>query len=150
MSQRLNILLVEDDPDTRANLSDILEIDGHRVESSGTAANARECASRESFEIIILDRKLPDAMADELLPELIALNPRAHVIVMTGFANLNSTIAAFRAGAADYLIKPVNIDALRNSLQHIQRSREVEKQLRQKQGILRSDPGHGRRDYLGA
>ena len=132
MENRLNILLVEDDEDTRANLSDILEIDGHFVATAGTAAEALKCVSREAFEMILLDRKLPDASADELLPELVELNPGAHIIVMTGFANLNSTIAAFRAGAADYLIKPVNIDALRNSLKHIQHAQHVERQLEQK------------------
>ncbi|MEL6106445.1 MAG: ATP-binding protein [Planctomycetota bacterium] len=133
MDQGLHILLVEDDADTRANLLDILQLDGHRVESAENAEDARRSVSKTVFEIIVLDRKLPDATADELLPELLALNPDAHVIVMTGFANLNSTIAAFRAGAADYLLKPVNVDALRNSLEHIQNKRRVENQLVQKQ-----------------
>ena len=133
MDQTLSILLVEDDADTRANLCDILEIDGHNVVATTNATEARQLASSRLFEIILLDRKLPDATADELLPELISILPNAHVIVMTGYANLDSTIAAFRAGAADYLIKPVNIDALRNTVGHIQHTRDVEQQLKQKQ-----------------
>lgn len=132
MQSPLNLLLVEDDQDTRVNLTDILEIDGHRVSCAESGAAARQKACAEKFDIVLLDRKLPDTTAEDLLPELLQLSPDARVVVMTGFANLNSTISAFRSGAADYIIKPVNIDALRNSLKNIQQSKEVEKQLREK------------------
>ena len=133
MDQELNILIVEDDPDTRDNLRDILEIDGHRILTAGTAAEARAVAQDSSPQIIILDRQLPDGRAEDLLPDLVNLSSDVHVIVVTGYADLDSTIAAFRAGAADFILKPVNSDALRNTIEHIGRIRHTEVQLRQKQ-----------------
>ena len=133
MDQTLTILLVEDDPDTRQNLSDILEIDGHTICTAATATEAREFALKSQAQLIILDRQLPDGSAEELLPDLAKRNPDAHVIVVTGYADLDSTIAAFRAGAADFILKPINPDALRNSIEHIVRTRHAELLLRQKQ-----------------
>ncbi len=114
-----NVLLVEDDPDTQANLCDILEIDGNRVAVAGSAKEALERKDWAGLRVVILDRRLPDGNAEELLPELKQLAPQADVIVVTGYADLDGTITALRQGAADYIIKPINADALRASLRRI-------------------------------
>jgi DNA-binding response OmpR family regulator len=57
--EALRILVIEDDPDARANLRDILELDDHRVEAAGSAAEAFDRDDWSSFSAIILDRKLP-------------------------------------------------------------------------------------------
>jgi PAS domain S-box-containing protein len=115
----LEILVIEDDADTRSNLRDILELDDHRVAEAASAAEALARADWERFDAVILDRRLPDAVADQLLPRLHALAPRADVIVVTGFADLDGAIAALRQGAADYILKPLNADALRASLDRL-------------------------------
>jgi PAS domain S-box-containing protein len=112
----LDILVIEDDADTRANLHDILELDGHRVVSTGTAGAAFARGDLSRFSAVILDRRLPDAVADELLPRLRAAAPGADVIVVTGYADLQGAITALRQGAADYILKPLNPEALRASL----------------------------------
>jgi len=129
----LEVLIVEDDLDARANLRDILELDGHRVWVAGSAAEARQQASLHTPSVVILDRRLPDGTADQVLPEIRERLPTAEVIVVTGFADMESTIAAIRHGAADYLLKPVHPDALRNSLKRIAEQRRVEQELRQEQ-----------------
>ena len=132
MDQELTILLIEDDSDTRENLRDILEIDGHTVQCAGSAEEAKRVAQTSRAQIIILDRQLPDGRAELLLPDLVKLIHDVHVIVVTGYADLDSTIAAFRAGAADFILKPVNPDGLRNRIKHIARTRHAEIELRQK------------------
>jgi PAS domain S-box-containing protein len=112
----LDILVIEDDADTRANLRDILELDGHHVVSAGTAADAFAREDLPGFSAVILDRRLPDGVADELLPLLHAAAPEADVIVVTGYSDLQGAIAALRQGAADYILKPLNPEALRASL----------------------------------
>src|SRR4051812_46479387 len=106
-AEGLHILLIEDDADTRANLRDILELDDHRVEEAGTAAEALGQDDWASLAAILLDRKLPDALADELLPQLRRIAPETDVIIVTGYADLHGTIAALRQGAADYILKPI-------------------------------------------
>lgn len=111
------VLVVEDDEDTRDNLCDILELDGYRVAAVGTVQAALAPRDWSHVVLAILDRRLPDGSAEELLPRIKRLAPETEVIVATGFADLDGAIAALRSGAADYIVKPINPGALRASLQ---------------------------------
>lgn len=115
----LRVLIVEDDADTCANLQDILELDGHETTFAHTAAETLGHPQLPGASVILLDRKLPDAIADDLLPRLKQAVPVAEVIIITGHADLDSAIAALRHGATDYLLKPINPEALRISLRRI-------------------------------
>lgn len=112
----LRVLVVEDDADTRLNLCDILELDGFQIDTAGTAAEALNRENWESISAIILDRKLPDGTAQDLLPRIRKLAPDASVLIVTGYADLDGAISALRQGAEDYLLKPINPDLLRASL----------------------------------
>src|ERR671932_1375557 len=96
----LRVLVVDDDPDTRANLCDILEMDGLQVDTAGTAAEALRRHDWPAYVAIILDRKLPDGSAEELLPRLRQLAPHAAVIIVTGYADVGGAVSALRLGAA--------------------------------------------------
>jgi two-component system sensor kinase FixL len=112
----LRVLVVDDDPDTRSNLCDILELDNIQVETAGTAAEVLARTNWEGVSAILLDRRLPDGNAEELLPRLRQMAPQAAILIVTGYADLQGAIAALRQGAADYILKPINADALRASL----------------------------------
>ena len=66
----LKILIIEDDADTRANLRDILELDGHQIDEAATAAAALDRQDWSGYATILLDRNLPDRNAGDLLPRL--------------------------------------------------------------------------------
>jgi PAS domain S-box-containing protein len=112
----LRVLVVDDDPDTRANLRDILEMDDHCVETAGSVAELLARSDWSGLAAILLDRKLPDGTAEDLLPRLHLLAPDAAVLIVTGYADLEGAIAALRQGAADYILKPINPAALRASM----------------------------------
>ena len=112
----LHILVVDDDADTRANLRDILELDHHQVETAATVAEVLRRDDWSHFSAILLDRKLPDGTAEDLLPRLRALAPQASVLIVTGYSDLQGAIVALRQGADDYILKPINVEALRASL----------------------------------
>ncbi|QDV26470.1 ATP-binding protein [Aureliella helgolandensis] len=133
MTDELDILLVEDDAATRANLCDILELDGHRVRFAASLAEAKRQLEAAPVSLVILDRRLPDGTSGEFLPELQLLLPGAEVIVVTGYADMDSTIEAFRSGVADYILKPINPDALRQSVRRIVRQRHMEAELHHEQ-----------------
>lgn len=124
-SNSLRVLVVEDDADTRLNLCDILELDDCRVATAATMAEALEYRNWQDLDAVILDRKLPDGTAEELLPRIKQLAPDAQVIVATGHADLGSAIAALRLGAADYILKPINPEALRASLLRLAERRRL-------------------------
>ena len=128
---KLDILLVEDDADTRANLCDILELDGYHVGVAGSAQEARDVNDWHQFRVIILDRRLPDATAEDLLPEIRERAPHTDVIVVTGYGDMESSVVALQHGAADYIIKPVNPDVLRKSVERILERRHIEHALHQ-------------------
>ena len=91
------------------------QLDDYRVETAGTI-KAALAGPTGRLSAIILDRKLPDGTAEELLPRLRKLAPEAAVIIVTGYADLEGAIAAIRQGAADYILKPINPDLLRSRL----------------------------------
>jgi two-component system, LuxR family, sensor kinase FixL len=136
--KHLHILVIEDDADTRANLRDILEMDDHHVETAGSAAEALARGEWSLISAILLDRKLPDATADELLPRLKRAAPDAAVIVVTGFADLHGAVSALRQGATDYVLKPIEPDDLRARLRRIAESQRTGNELKRQAEIVRS------------
>ena len=137
----LRILIVEDDPDTVSNLSDILELDDHTITSASSAAELFESRSLVDADVVLLDRKLPDATAETLLPRLKSTVPDADIIVVTGHADLESAIAALRLGAADYILKPISPEALRAGLRRIAARRKAEERARGLGRILENSLG---------
>lgn len=130
-------LVVDDDADTVQNLRDILELDCYQVETAGTAAEALKRGDWDRYGAVILDRKLPDGTAEDLLPQLRQLAPKAAVVIITGTADIQATIAAFRLGATDYILKPINPDELRTRLGRIAEHRRDQEALQQKTEELR-------------
>jgi two-component system sensor kinase FixL len=119
------VLIVDDDADTRSNLCDILELDHFQIETAGTVAETLNRKDWDRISAVILDRRLPDGNAEELLPRLRQLAPEAAVLIVTGYADLQGAIAALRQGAADYILKPINPDALRASLARVAERRRL-------------------------
>jgi len=130
---QVRVLVVEDDPDTRENLCDVLSLDGHQFETAPSAAEALVKISQAVYHVILLDWRLPDASAETLLPQLRQQAPDTAVIVSTGVGGIDQAIMALRHGAADYIAKPVDADLLRASL------RRVADQLRLKEDKARSE-----------
>ena len=134
----LRILLVEDDPDARANLCDILELDGHQFVPVGTIAAAVAALETEPVSAIILDRQLPDGDAQNAIPTLAQLAPNAPIVVVTGLPDIESAISALRSGAYDYILKPISPDVLRASLRRIAERRETIDELRRQRDFAES------------
>ncbi len=107
------ILVIEDDPDARANLRDILEFDHHAVETASSIGEALARSSLAEMAVIILDRRLPDGDALGFLPVLRERAPESAMVIVTAFSDLEGAIEALRQGAADYIVKPIDPDTLR-------------------------------------
>lgn len=122
------VLVVEDDEDTRANLCDLLELDDHEVIVAGSAKEAKG-RLQDNPQITILDRRLPDGLAENLLPELREISPNCEFIVVTGYADMESAIAAMRNGASDYLLKPIQPEMFRQRLRKIAEVHQLEEKL---------------------
>lgn len=125
----LRTLVVDDDPDTRSNLADILEMDGYQVESAGSIAETLARDDLASFFAAILDRRLPDGTAEDLFPRLKERAPQVAIIIVTGYADLAGAIAAIRQGASDYILKPINSDLIRSRLAGLAERRRAAEEI---------------------
>jgi len=103
--KKARILVVDDNASLVDNLAEILEGAGYAVRGAGTCAAALAHA-REGFDVALVDLRLPDGDGTALAPRLKDVQPDGEVVLLTGFATLESAVAAVRAGACAYLVKP--------------------------------------------
>ena len=101
------LLVVDDEPDFCESLRSGLQEGGHLVRSVATGADAIKAASADPYDVVLLDLGLPDRHGLEVLAELRSRLQRTPVIVITGEADMSSTVRAMRDGAFDFLSKPV-------------------------------------------
>src|SRR5881398_770999 len=105
------ILIVDDDRSTRELLSMHLEERGFGVLSAATGAEGFKLAEETSPSVIILDMRLPDASGIDLIPELRKRAGETPVLMITAHHDMATTILAMKAGAFDYIHKPIDIRA---------------------------------------
>lgn len=107
------ILVVDDEPDLRTLYELTLLREGYRVETAACLQEARECLSRQTFDVLLTDMRLPDGEGMELLTQLREQQRRERSIVMTAYGSAENAVEALRAGAFDYLTKPVDLKQFR-------------------------------------
>jgi two-component system response regulator RegA len=116
-SEVLDILLVEDDAVFASVLSRSLQRRGHRVSLAVDTASARECvAGGQAFTHAILDLKLAQESSLPLIPDLLAALPDLQVLVLTGYASIQTAVQAVKLGAINYLCKPADTDSILQAL----------------------------------
>ena len=104
----LPLLLVDDDAPFRQRLQLTLERRGFAVTGAGSLAEARRYASSLKPSHAVVDMRLDDGNGLDLVAELRALRPDIKIVVLTGYGNLATAVAAVKAGAVDYLAKPAD------------------------------------------
>src|SRR3989475_748904 len=139
----VNILVVEDDLETRELLREVLSEEGYKVTTSGSGEEALDIGKQELFDVIISDMKLgPELSGLDVLRAYKSIQPESQVILITAFGTMETAIEAVKAGAFDYLSKPFKVDevllqvgrALENrSL--IRENRNLKRQLGSRAGI---------------
>ncbi len=111
-------LIVDDDIDSVATLQELIASEKFTVSVAHTLRDARRHIALQQPDVVLLDLQLPDGNGMELFadPQLVA---NSEVVLITGHASLDTSIQALRLGAADYLVKPINIRQLQGVLSRI-------------------------------
>ncbi|MFC4250985.1 sigma-54-dependent transcriptional regulator [Sinimarinibacterium flocculans] len=108
-----SVLIVDDEPDIRELVEITLSRMGLRTNAAATLAEAREHLSRQSFDVCITDMRLPDGSGIGLVAEIQQRAPQTPVAVITAYGNAEAAVESLKAGAFDFVSKPVDVAALR-------------------------------------
>jgi diguanylate cyclase (GGDEF)-like protein len=112
------ILVVDDDPNLRKTLTDILKFKGYESAVAANGAEAIAAAEQEMFSLALIDLRLPDMPGLEVMARIKAISPLTEAIILTGHASMETAIKATGHGAFSYLIKPYQIDELLLNIRH--------------------------------
>jgi len=131
-----SLLLVDDDRTFSSLAASVLTHEGFRVRTARSLHETRAALAREAPDLVILDRRLPDGDGLTFLPELRAQLPGAVVLMVTAHGDIASAVEAIRAGARDYLSKPVELDDLVLRARRAAEDVQLQERLRRAESAL--------------
>ncbi|MFX1682784.1 sigma-54 dependent transcriptional regulator [Mitsuaria sp. CC2] len=133
-------LIVDDDVDSVATLQELIASEKFTVSVAHTLRDARRHIALQQPDVVLLDLQLPDGNGMELFqdPQLVA---NSEVVLITGHASLDTSIQALRLGAADYLVKPINIRQLQGVLSRVMKPAALQAEVTELNANL-ANTGH--------
>jgi two-component system response regulator AtoC len=126
----LSILLIDDDVRFAEHLAGTLRKEGHQVEHAPTGARGLELFGETQPDLVLLDLVLPDVDGLDTLERIKQKDERACVMVMTAHASIQTAVTAMRLGGADYVVKPIELEALILKLEQAERNLSLRSDLR--------------------
>ena len=118
MNETRSALVVDDERDIRELLVLTLGRMGLRISTAANLAEARELLASNPYDLCITDMRLPDGNGIELVSEIAQHYPRTPVAMITAFGSMDLAVEALKAGAFDFVSKPVDISVLRGLVKH--------------------------------
>jgi len=137
-----HILIADDETAITEALSDMLQMEGYKTSVAENGKKALELIHSEAYELVLVDLMLPDVTGLEILEEIKKEGLSTEVIIITGKGTIDTAVEAMKAGAYDYLTKPVEPNRLRSiiprALEHqnlIQTNKQLQKTIEQLSGF---------------
>ncbi len=112
LDKHTRILVVDDDETIRTTMKAILEDEGYLVDLAGTGKEAIQKTQEKTYNVALLDIRLPDMEGVELLKLMKDSVPRTRKIMVTGYPSMQNAIGALNKNADAYLLKPVDVEKL--------------------------------------
>lgn len=131
-----HILIVDDDVDALNTLAQLVELEGFSTDAAADLQQARDCMARKRPDVVLLDLVLPDGDGMELFQDMES-RANTEIVLITGHASIETSVQALRLGAADYLIKPINMRQLKAVLSRIARPTELKEEIHNLRDELR-------------
>jgi len=127
LNNETRILIVDDDDTIRITMKAILEDEGYTVDLAASGKEGVQKANETSYNIALLDIRLPDMEGVELLKLMKPAVPRTRKIMVTGYPSTQNAIEALNKNADAYLIKPVDIEKLLKTIEEQLKLQEEER-----------------------
>ncbi|OHE22487.1 MAG: two-component system response regulator [Syntrophobacterales bacterium RBG_19FT_COMBO_59_10] len=113
MDENPRILVVDDDDSHRIMLRAVLSEDGYAITEAADGTEAVRAVEKDAFDVVLLDIRMTVMDGIEALTEIRKISPLVPVLIMTAFASVKTAVEALKAGAFDYLTKPLDIEELK-------------------------------------
>jgi len=146
---KTRILVVDDEASARNGLAKLLQQEGYEVDTAADGVEALSSLSDNAPGLIISDLKMPNMDGMALLEQLRARSIEVPVIVATAFGEVSTAVAAMRAGAEDYLTKPIDFDALLLVVERTLAREEIKSEAENLRRQLRARDKEGLEGLLG-
>lgn len=130
MAEKDRILIIDDDPNVRKTLSDIMRAKGYDTLATGDGEEGLAAMKEHLFNIVLLDLKLPDIDGLDVLDRIKSQSPSVEVIIITGHATLEAAIESTNRGAFSFIQKPYDLDQLLIHIRHAIQKQKAEQDLR--------------------
>ena len=124
----IRILIIEDEDIIRESMQEFLQGEGYEVETAERVSTAIRQVQEADFDIVVSDVQLPDGDGIGLFKHLQKLNPEMLGLIITAYATVENAIDAFKAGASDYLVKPVNFVDLAHKVKRLLQLQELHRE----------------------
>ena len=114
------VLIVEDEQLIRWSLRQRFNSEGYVADEAGTAKKGMQLFSENTYDLVMLDYKLPDMTGIEVLRKIRERDRDVVVVIMTAYGNVETAVEAMKLGAFDFVSKPFQVDELMLASRHIQ------------------------------
>ncbi len=131
MAEPFRILVVDDEPAQRELVTGFLAKRGFEVAQAPGGQVALARFKQEPFDLVLTDQKMPDLSGLQVLEGVRAITPETAVIIMTAYGTIETAVGAIKAGAADYLTKPLNLDELLHRIHQVRERQHLLSENRQ-------------------
>lgn len=119
MAESYRILVADDEPDTLDICTKVLKKEGREIITCGDGLEALDMMRRNSFDLLLLDIRMPEKDGMEVLKELREMDVDVDVIIITAYASIDTAVQAIKSGARDYLSKPFTSQELRSVVESV-------------------------------
>jgi two-component system nitrogen regulation response regulator NtrX len=132
MGNPTRILVVDDDEGVRNSLATILKDEGYTVDVAKNGSEAIEKSRAAFYNVALIDIRLPDMEGTEILTRMRGTVPKVRKIILTGYPSLQNAIEAVNRNADAYILKPVEVEKLLDTVREQLKLQEMEKKYSEK------------------
>jgi two-component system, NtrC family, response regulator HydG len=129
------ILIVDDDAAHRRMLDTVLTGEGYRITQADDGEAAVEAVEADFYDLVLMDVRMPLMDGLQAQQRIREISPGIPIIIMTAYASVGTAVGAFKAGAADYLAKPVDIDELKILIEKVLHHHRLEQENQQQEQL---------------
>jgi len=133
MADKARILIVDDEPKICQFLETLLRREGYETASVGGASDALTTISESDYDLVVTDLRMPGMDGFELVQRIKSARRDLPVVMVTGYATVETAVQALRHGVDDYVTKPFNIDEMRKVIARALRASDAERETREMQ-----------------